>query len=138
MDGLGALPPAAGLRFLPRRKPLPSISSPRSRRRGHLRVTYRLPIAELSDSKDGITRHSVTFLDPDDDAREYYHYMNPGTPPELLPSPSSVIELYKEDTAPLSTKKNDNPMDTGTLPETQPSPSPAHCGARGHSGAALN
>ena len=36
LDARGALPPAAGLRSLLRRKPSPSFSSPRSRRRVHL------------------------------------------------------------------------------------------------------
>jgi hypothetical protein len=37
VDGRGALPPAAGLRSLLRRKPFPSFPSPRSRHRVHLR-----------------------------------------------------------------------------------------------------
>ena len=80
------------------------------------------PHQELSDTKDGTTQHTDTFLEPDVDACEYYYYMDTGTPPETLLSPSSVPELCKEDTAPLPTKKNDNSMATGTPPETQPSP----------------
>ena len=57
------------------------------------------PHQELSDTKDGTTQHTDTFLEPDDDAGEYYYYMDSGTPPETLLSPSSVPELCKVDTA---------------------------------------
>ena len=34
------------------------------------------PHQELSDTKDGITKHSDILLEPNDDAVEYYYYMN--------------------------------------------------------------
>jgi hypothetical protein len=45
------------------------------------------PHQELSDTKDGTTQHTDSLLEPNDDAFEYYYYMNTGTPPETLRPP---------------------------------------------------
>ena len=53
------------------------------------------PHQELSDTKDGTTQHTDTFLEPDDDACEYYYFMDTGTPPETQPSPFYAPSLCK-------------------------------------------